>query len=117
MKALGLCANALLLLQHGCSGGIASAVPKQGLYLILGPEGRSAGGPDPARWIDPLIRHLGVAYRNSLLRAAEFHGSSHQAAQMFQVIVRTSFAPSRLIDSASAKVFEAPIWRLSLVSR
>jgi len=31
-------------------------------------------GPDPARWIGPLMRHIGVDYRVSLLRAAAFHG-------------------------------------------
>ena len=35
----------------------------------------------------PFMRHLGVDYRISLLRAAAFHGASHQAAQVFQVIV------------------------------
>ena len=63
------------------------ARPKQGFYLILRPEDRAAGGPDPARWIDPLMHHLGLDYRISLLRAAAFHGASPQAAQVFQVIV------------------------------
>jgi hypothetical protein len=63
------------------------AAPKRGFYLILRPEDRAAGAPDPARWIDPLMRHLGVDYRISLLRAAAFHGASHHAAQVFQVIV------------------------------
>jgi hypothetical protein len=61
--------------------------PKRGFYLIVRPEDRSAGTPDPARWIDPLMRRLGVDYRISLLRAAAFYGASHQAAQVFQVIV------------------------------
>ena len=61
--------------------------PKRGFYLIVRPEDRAAGAPDPARWIDPLMHHLGVDYRISLLRAAAFHGASHQAAQVFQVIV------------------------------
>ena len=63
------------------------AAAKRGFFLILRPEDRAAGAPDPARWIDPLMRHLGVDYRISLLRAAAFHGASHQAAQVFQVIV------------------------------
>ena len=33
------------------------------------------------------MKHQGLAYRISLLRAAAFHGSSHQAAMVFQVIV------------------------------
>lgn len=60
--------------------------PRRGFYLILRPEDRIAGAPDPVRWIDPLMRYLELDYRISLLRAAAFHGSSHQAAMVFQVI-------------------------------
>jgi predicted transcriptional regulator of viral defense system len=63
------------------------AIPRHGFYLILRPEDRHAGAPDPSRWIDPLMRQQGLDYRISLLRAATFHGSSHQAAMVFQVIV------------------------------
>ena len=67
--------------------------PKRGFYLILRPEDRVAGTPEPGRWIDPLMRHVGVDYRISLLRAAAFHGSSHQAALVFQVIVPRQLRP------------------------
>jgi predicted transcriptional regulator of viral defense system len=60
--------------------------PRRGFYLILRPEDRPLGAPDPSRWIDPLMKHLGLDYRISLLRAAAFHGSAHQAAMVFQVI-------------------------------
>lgn len=60
--------------------------PRRGFYLILRPEDRPLGAPDPGRWIDPLMKHLGLDYRVSLLRAAAFHGSAHQAAMVFQVI-------------------------------
>lgn len=60
--------------------------PRRGFFLILRPEDRTAGAPDPVRWIDPLMKYLGIDYRISLLRAAAFHGSSHQAAMVFQVI-------------------------------
>ena len=63
------------------------ANPRHGFYLILRPEDQIAGAPDPARWIDPLMKYQGIDYRISLLRAAAFHGSSHQAAMVFQVIV------------------------------
>ncbi len=62
------------------------ASPRRGFYLILRPEDRLLGAPNPARWIDPLMKHLGLDYRVSLLRAAAFHGSAHQAAMVFQVI-------------------------------
>ncbi|HEX7325237.1 MAG TPA: type IV toxin-antitoxin system AbiEi family antitoxin [Rhodanobacteraceae bacterium] len=61
--------------------------PRRGFYLILRPEDRITGAPDPVRWIDPLMKYLRVGYRIALLRAAAFHGASHQAAMVFQVIV------------------------------
>lgn len=63
------------------------ANPRHGFYLILRPEDQVAGAPDPVKWIDPLMRHQGLDYRISLLRAAAFHGASHQASMVFQVIV------------------------------
>lgn len=62
------------------------ANPRHGFYLILRPEDQIAGAPDPVRWIEPLMKHQGLDYRISLLRAAAFHGSSHQAAMVFQVV-------------------------------
>jgi predicted transcriptional regulator of viral defense system len=67
--------------------------PRRGFYLILRPEDKVLGAPDAARWIDPLMKFLEVDYRISLLRAAAFHGASHQAAMVFQVL-----APRQLPD-------------------
>lgn len=61
--------------------------PHKGFYIILRPEDQTSGAPDPAQWIDPLMRYLSLDYRVSLLRAAALHGSSHQAAMVFQVVV------------------------------
>ena len=69
------------------------ASPRHGFYLIVRPEHRTAGAADPAEWIDPLMKHQGLGYRVSLLRAAAHHGSSHQAAMIFQVV-----APRQLRD-------------------
>lgn len=69
------------------------ANPRHGFYLILRPEDQIAGAPDPVRWIDPLMKYQGLDYRISLLRAAAFHGSSHQAAMVVQVV-----APKQLRD-------------------
>ena len=68
-------------------------IPRHGFYLILRPEDRTAGAPDPVKWIDPLMKHQGIDYRVSLLSAAAFHGSSHQASMVFQII-----APRQLRD-------------------
>ena len=69
------------------------ANPRHGFYLVLRPEDQMAGTPDPVRWIDPLMKYQGLDYRISLLRAAAFHGASHQAAMVFQVV-----APKQLRD-------------------
>ncbi len=69
------------------------ANPRHGFYLILRPEDQIAGAPDPVKWIDPLMKHQGIDYRISLLRAAAFHGSSHQSSMVFQVV-----APRQLRD-------------------
>lgn len=63
------------------------ANPRHGFYLILRPEDQIANAPDPVKWIDPLMKHQRTDYRISLLRAAAFHGSSHQASMVFQVVV------------------------------
>ena len=84
------------------------AHPKQGFFLILRPEERAAGGPDPARWIDPLMHYLGIDYRISLLRAAAFHGASHQAAQVFQVIVPKQLRPIALDRQRVQFVYQGP---------
>lgn len=62
------------------------ASPRRGFYLIIRPEDRVLGAPDPAKWIGPLMDFVGSDYRISLLRAAAFHGASHQAAMVFQVV-------------------------------
>lgn len=84
------------------------ARPRQGFFVILRPEDRASGGPDPARWIDPLMRHLGVDYRVSLLRAAAFHGSSHQAAQAFQVVTPKQLRPVAVDRQRVEFVYQAP---------
>lgn len=87
LVALGLSPQSLkmALTRQIKKGRLAS--PRQGFYLILRPEDRAIGAPDPARWIDPLMKYLCLDYRIALLRAAAFHGAAHQAAMVFQVIV------------------------------
>jgi predicted transcriptional regulator of viral defense system len=63
------------------------ANPRHGFFLILRPEDKIIGAPDPVRWIDPLMKYQQIDYRISLLRAAGFHGSSHQAAMVFHLVV------------------------------
>lgn len=60
--------------------------PHRGFYVIVRPEDRVVGAPEPAHWVDPLMSYLALDYRVSLLCAAAFHGASHQAVMVFQVI-------------------------------
>jgi predicted transcriptional regulator of viral defense system len=82
--------------------------PRRGFYLILRPEDRVLGAPDPARWIDPLMKHLGLDYRISLLRAAAFHGSAHQAAMVFQVVAPRQLPPIEIGRQRVEFLFHAP---------
>lgn len=84
------------------------ANPRHGFYLILRPEDRLSGAPDPVRWIDPLMKYQGIDYRISLLRAAAFHGSSHQAAMVFQVIVPRQLRNLEMGRHRLQFVYQAP---------
>ena len=84
------------------------ASPRRGFYLILRPEDRVSGAPDPVRWIDPLMNYSGLDYRISLLRAAAFHGSSHQAAMAFQVIAPRQLRPFDIGRHRLQFIYQAP---------
>ena len=60
--------------------------PRQGFYVIVPPQYASWGAPPPAWYIDALMRHERQSYYVGLLKAAEFHGATHQAVMEFQVI-------------------------------
>lgn len=59
--------------------------PARGLWVPIPPEYRAWGAPDPMVYIDDMMAHLGVDYLVGWLTAAERHGASHHAAQVFQV--------------------------------
>lgn len=82
--------------------------PRRGFYLILRPEDQSFGAPDPSRWVDPLMKHLGLDYRVSLLRAAAFHGSAHQAVMVFQVIAPRQLPKIELGRQQVEFLYQAP---------
>jgi predicted transcriptional regulator of viral defense system len=84
------------------------ATVRHEFYLIIRPEDRNLGAPDPARWIDPLMAHQGIDYRVSLLRAAAFHGSSHQAAMVFQVVVPKQLRSFQIGRHQLQFVYQAP---------
>lgn len=84
------------------------ANPRHGFYLILRPEDQAAGAPDPVKWINPLMKHQGIDYRISLLRAASFHGASHQAAMVFQVIVPKQLRDIEIGRHRLQFIYQAP---------
>lgn len=60
--------------------------PARGLYIVVPPDYRS-WGVVPGEWfVDAMMRHLNRSYYVALLTAAAFHGASHQAPQVFQVM-------------------------------
>ena len=84
------------------------ACPRHGFYLIVRPEHRAVGAADPAEWIDPLMKHQGLGYRVSLLRAAAHHGASHQAAMIFQVVAPRQLRQLTLGAHRLQFVYQAP---------
>jgi predicted transcriptional regulator of viral defense system len=58
--------------------------PARGLWVPIPPEYRTWGAPDPMSYIDDMMAHLGADYLVGWLTAAERHGASHHAAQVFQ---------------------------------
>lgn len=61
--------------------------PARGLYVAVPPEYRSWGVVPAQWWIDAMMDHLSRNYHVGLLTAASVHGASHQAPQVFQVVV------------------------------
>lgn len=75
--------------------------PARGLWIPIPPEYRTWGAPDPINYINDMMAHLDAGYLVGWLTAAERHGASHHAAQVFQVatdkVVRArAFGRSRL---------------------
>ncbi len=62
--------------------------PRQGFYVIVPPQFFSWGAPPPTWYIDALMGNEGQenSYYVGLLKAAEFHGATHQAVMEFQIV-------------------------------
>lgn len=61
--------------------------PARGFYVVVPPEYRSWGVLPGELFIDGMMHALGRDYYVGLLTAAATHGASHQAPQVFQVMV------------------------------
>ena len=108
LASLGLRAEAFIAAAARLIKKHRLACPRRGFYLILRPEDRVSGAPDPVRWIDPLMKYSGLDYRISLLRAAAFHGSSHQSAMAFQVITPRQIRPFNIGRHRLQFIYQAP---------
>jgi len=108
LKALGFTAEAFTAAATRLIKKQKLVSPWRGFYLLLRPEDRVAGAPDPVRWIDPLMEHLNLDYRISLLRAAAFHGASHQAAMVFQVVVPKQLRDFDIGRHSIQFIYQAP---------
>jgi AbiEi antitoxin C-terminal domain len=62
-------------------------------FLIVPPEHRLRGTPPVAAWLDEYLRAQGQRYYVGLLSAAALHGSSAQAVQVTQVLLRQPRRP------------------------
>ena len=85
-QALGVERGAFLDAAERLQRREALLTPRQGFYVIVPPQYASWGAPPPAWYLDALMRHEGQTYYVGLLKAAEFHGATHQAIMEFQVI-------------------------------
>ncbi len=61
--------------------------PTHGLWIPVPPEYRTWGAPPGIEIVDAMMRHRNIGYYVGWLSAAQLHGASHQAPQIFQVAV------------------------------
>jgi len=61
--------------------------PAQGLWIPVSPEYMTWGAPPAIEIINAMMNYLKTAYYIGWLSAAELHGASHNAPQVFQVAV------------------------------
>jgi hypothetical protein len=68
----------------------------RGHYLIIPPEYKQLGFVPPELFIDDLMKAANTPYYVGLLSAASFYGATHQATQVFQVMVGERLKPIAL---------------------
>ncbi|MEA1927505.1 MAG: type IV toxin-antitoxin system AbiEi family antitoxin [Candidatus Auribacterota bacterium] len=69
--------------------------PRQGFYVTVRLEDKTAGGPPPSHYIHQLMEYLDREYYIGLTSAAAMHGASHQAPQVLQVVTTSRLRPIR----------------------
>lgn len=69
------------------------AMPYKGFFVSVPPEYRAIGCLPAEQFLPQLMGHLGESYYVGLLSAARYHGASHHAAQVFQVVTQKNRKP------------------------
>lgn len=85
----------------------------RGYYLIVPVEYKQLGFVPPELFIDDLMKATHAPYYVGLLSAASFYGATHQATQVFQVMVGKSMKPialghTRIIFYFNKKLMQIP---------
>ena len=107
LKALDMTSSAFIAATGRLLKKRRLASPRRGFYLVLRPEDRGQV-PHVLDWIDPLMKHIGLDYRIGLLGAASYHGASHQAPMVFQIIVPKQLRDFDIDGNQVRFVFQAP---------
>lgn len=102
--------------------------PARGFWVVIPPEFRSWHAVPAARFVDDMMRALGRVYYVALLSAAELHGASHHAPQVFQVMcdpplrdrdferVRLRFYSGRHVPDAPVEPHNTPTGRIRVAT-
>lgn len=96
------------------------AMPARGFHVIVPPEYRTLGCLPAGQFVPDLMRHLRLPYYAGLLTAAAYHGASHQAVMVFQVVlprtrrpiecgrVRVEFVARKNVDAVACQEMATP---------
>ncbi len=95
------------------------ASPAKGFYVIVPPEYQILGCLPAEYFIPYLMEYWQCPYYSGLLTAARYHGATHQAVQVFQVMIEGQTKPQILCGKvkirfiANRHLAETPIQSIS----
>ncbi len=95
MDALGISHGAFLDAAERLAKRGYIFAPRRGFYVITPMRFLNWGAPPPNWYIDRMMKVAGQPYYVGLLKAAELHGSAHQAVMEFQVVTDRQWRPIR----------------------
>lgn len=80
-------------IEHLIAKGVV-AKPARGFYVIVPPEYQVLGCIPAEHFLPYLMQYWKCCYYAGLLTAARYHGATHQAPQIFQVMINARSRPS-----------------------